>query len=337
MSLPDVIDVKLSSPSIPPRLIYFIPGNPGLIAYYIDFLNHLDKLLNQRKNGPTYHIHGKSLPGFQFQPQPAPGTDKPPYNLSEVIAKTKTSVLATAKTMQATQADANQPVEVILIGHSIGAYIALEVLNKLKREALKSNSTCNITATIALFPTIVDIALSPSGRKLSPFLTLPHFPYLLSLLAKLLTLLLPTPLLQQLVAKLTSFPPSAAATTTAFLQCPTGVRQALHMAADEMRVVREDGWGEEVWGPGDGVLAKEVAEVAEGKGARLFFYWGERDHWVSEGTRDGVIAARAGVGRGGGVAGPVMKIDRCGVPHSFCIRDSEIIAEEVAEWIGGME
>lgn len=66
-------------------------------------------------------------------------------------------------------------VKLILIGHSVGAYIAMEVLRR-HRENIEqkktsaageggSGSTMDIIGGILLFPTVIDIAKSSSGRK----------------------------------------------------------------------------------------------------------------------------------------------------------------------------
>lgn len=69
-------------------------------------------------------------------------------------------------------------VKVILIGHSVGAYIAMEILRR-HREGIKQKgasadtggagigATMDIVGGILLFPTVVDIAQSSSGRKLT--------------------------------------------------------------------------------------------------------------------------------------------------------------------------
>ena len=49
----------------------------------------------------------------------------------------------------------NPDTEFIFMGHSIGAYISVEVLKK--------RHTRNITRVITLFPTIREIGLSPNG------------------------------------------------------------------------------------------------------------------------------------------------------------------------------
>lgn len=57
----------------------------------------------------------------------------------------------------------------IIAGHSVGAFIAMEVLRILGEQRKKQGSRGGIEVIggIMLFPTIVDIAKSPSGRLLA--------------------------------------------------------------------------------------------------------------------------------------------------------------------------
>lgn len=50
--------------------------------------------------------------------------------------------------------------KVIIVAHSVGAYIALEVIRRLRDE---ENANVEVVGGVLLFPTIVDIARSPSG------------------------------------------------------------------------------------------------------------------------------------------------------------------------------
>ena len=51
--------------------------------------------------------------------------------------------------------------KIILIGHSIGAYIILHLLKNCNRAT-------DVTKSIFLFPTIERMAISPSGRYVTP-------------------------------------------------------------------------------------------------------------------------------------------------------------------------
>ena len=54
--------------------------------------------------------------------------------------------------------------KIILIGHSIGAYVILNILKKCNR-------TADVRKAILLFPTIERMAASPSGRYVTPMVT----------------------------------------------------------------------------------------------------------------------------------------------------------------------
>lgn len=97
------------------------------------------------------------------------------------------------------------------------------------------------------------------------------------------------------------------------------------MARDELRDITTDKWDSEIWG---------AAYPAETPRPKLFFYFGEQDHWVANETRDQMIAARAYSGTTGEEWKPRMEIDTGGVPHGFVIRHSNEVAEKVAGWIG---
>ena len=55
--------------------------------------------------------------------------------------------------------------KIILIGHSIGAYIILHLLKNCIR------ASTDVTKSILLFPTIERMAISPSGRYVTPMVT----------------------------------------------------------------------------------------------------------------------------------------------------------------------
>lgn len=109
-------------------------------------------------------------------------------------------------------------------------------------------------------------------------------------------------------------PDDSARTTAAFLQSPSGVYQALHLAEDELRSITADKWDDELWG---------VTEDAHASHSRpkLYFYFGEEDYWVADETRDQLIAARAMAGDMNPKTKPTMEIDQNNVPHGFCIRE----------------
>ena len=247
-------------------LIYFITGNPGLIAYYETYLTALyDILQREQKHGAIgdegknygcinkdggnddgydgvkstekrnveFQVYGRSLGGFETE-----GGDEEhvygrgvgsgrkfhgPYGLGEQIDFVKGDLLKVValmrererKTKQAqelgnkeSEDEDHQILKVILVGHSVGAYIAMTILSEWQSHSAREwKETCpgdidnnnnnkyniasninsdniqedlktsllniemlHITGTICLFPTITHIAKSKSGR----FFTVSH-------------------------------------------------------------------------------------------------------------------------------------------------------------------
>lgn len=341
-------------------ILYFITGNPGLIEYYRTFLTHLYGLLDQSSPPSTsIHVFGRSLSGFEAASTSTSELQedhRPPFSLQEQISRSQFALETLAKDVR--EKDHVQDVRVILMGHSVGSFILLEIVRRVREIAKAEADAVRIAGGVCLFPTVTHIAMSDSGRKATvcqfptpdtsptssrtddhqPLLTLPHFAPIASTLAHILTLLLPLPLLALLIRTLLSFPPSAAHTTASFIKSPHGVHQALHMARDEMREITEDTWSHDIWGiahPDPSHLPPPVP---------LRFLFARKDHWVADHTRDELIAARGraeytgdGGGEGEDAWKPVMEIDTLeGWEHGFCIRQSVPVAERVGRWVSGI-
>ena len=167
IELQDVIRISFPTEDDDPKserskrvLIYFICGNPGLIQYYRDFLYYLYGMLNHDNGKIEFEIFGESLAGFETQSTPNYLNKPPPYNLQEQIEIVEQRLNGRMTGRKATQ--------VILIGHSVGAYILMELLARRqasqKLAGRKETTESEIVGGICLFPTIVDLAKSPRGR-----------------------------------------------------------------------------------------------------------------------------------------------------------------------------
>ncbi|KAJ5317616.1 hypothetical protein N7508_002124, partial [Penicillium antarcticum] len=327
-------------PAQPPETtIFFISGNPGLIGYYHPFLSLLSTYLTpenitENENGdiqPSFQIYGCSLGGFELHDAKTP--NKPPKNQSDNVdldledqIRFLQGKLSTIMKKETSSITVGKKRKVILIGHSVGAYIAMEILRRHRENISGSDSKeekgneFDIIGGAMLFPTVVDIAASASGRKLTTLLSIiPQFAAVIGFFARLLTLLLPASILRALVRFVMNDPPAHALDATcSFLASSGGVRQALHMAADEMRTITSDKWSDDVWG---------VATAREPL-TKLFFYFGRKDHWVADQTRDEIIAVRGGEGRG-----PIMLVCEEDLPHAFCLEHSDTMARKTAAMI----
>ncbi|KAE8349145.1 hypothetical protein BDV28DRAFT_160742 [Aspergillus coremiiformis] len=317
-----------SDPSLSPTTIYMISGNPGLIGYYHSFLSILTEKLNpptaqQTPKTPPFQIYGHSLGGFELTKTPA---SKPKYyDLEEQICfvqqKLEDFLADVSGSSEQTQPPTNSLVpasrpKVILIGHSVGSYIAMEILRRHRERSMNGTTSSSvdfdIIGGVMLFPTVVDIAKSPSGQKLT-------LAVVVGVLVRILTALIPGGLLRALIRFYMGSPQdNMVDTTAAFLESDYGVQQALHMAADEMRTITSDRWSDDVWG----------MSAVKDPVTRLFFYFGRNDHWVAERTRDEVIELR---GRTDG--GPKMIVCEEGLPHAFVLKNSEAVAKKVADMV----
>ncbi|KAJ5089143.1 hypothetical protein N7532_007827 [Penicillium argentinense] len=327
--------------------VFFISGNPGLIGYYHPFLSLLAQHLAGPKQGSTqkastsFQIYGCSLGGFEVADNgdergssasngsrakdTADGKNRF-YDLEEQICFVQ-DTLNQVMSKTASSAPLGKKQKVILIGHSVGTYMAMEILRRHREATTQSTSSpdFDITGAVMLFPTVMDIQASPSGQKLTTLLSMiPQLALVVSIFARVLTLILPDAILKSVIRLVMKNPPPHALDTTfTFLKSPGGVRQALHMAADEMRTITTDKWSDDVWG---------VASTRDPV-AKLFFYFGRNDHWVAEKTRDDIIALK---GRQDGL-GPKMLVCEEGLPHAFCLKHNEIMATKVAGMIREIE
>lgn len=245
-----------STPSPSRVTIFMISGNPGLIGYYHTFLSLLaDKLgprgaqskSQSRSHACDFQIYGHSLGGFELDDPENLDAGKRLFDLEDQICYVQGKLagfLAGAETKQ----------KVILVGHSVGAYIAMEILRRHRERsdarAGVDKADFDIVGGIMLFPTVVDIAKSPSGQKLTVSLFpglrcsgcstdsrqrllyfIPQLALVVGFLARVLAMLLPGALLRGVIKNVMGSPPdSVVETTAAFIRSKRGVTQALFVS-----------------------------------------------------------------------------------------------------------
>lgn len=194
-----------------PIYIFFITGNPGLIAYYEPFLSSLSSLLSSSPSSSStssspslpysFVLLGTSIPGFETSSVKhdltgsnggsLPPCHPPPYGLLQQIEFAETRLRAFVRDHHHSRSprlhhglnsddddidDANQfrswigtpggrkRPKVILMGHSVGAYILLEIIRRVKMPG-NANHGLDIVGGVLLFPTVTHIIKSPSGRR----------------------------------------------------------------------------------------------------------------------------------------------------------------------------
>ncbi|KFA76533.1 hypothetical protein S40288_01563 [Stachybotrys chartarum IBT 40288] len=299
-------------------LMYFICGNPGVISFYEHFFDCLRGLLDSVESssatGTAYHLYGRSLLGFEDDEHPPFTAENQPWDVEGQVQGVYEHV-ASLRTDKGERYDA-----VVLMGHSVGTFIAVEVFHRHLRDPGRAPGL-RLERGFLLFPTVTHIAKSPSGRMVTLLQRLPFFTLYAQQIAALLLSLLSSSFLAWYFTRIGGFTPATARTCARWLKSRDGVRQSIHMGLDEMRVIGEEKWEEELW------------EATEEGGARFYMFYGREDHWVAGEMRDAFIGRR----RVGG--GTRIVVDEGDIGHAFSVKedDSWAVARRVASWVDEME
>jgi predicted alpha/beta hydrolase family esterase len=156
----------------------------------------------------------------------------------------------------------SKKIDIILIGHSIGCYIILKMLSKIKER----NLNINVKKSILIFPTIERMKISPQGKRVTPLLN-----YLLKFLLFVVFLvsMIPRKILEKLV-KLTFnlrknssiVDENVVKASLHMVSSYSCVKSLLLMAKHEMNAVE-----------------KLNFEEIKNHHKDLILYYGTKDHW----------------------------------------------------------
>jgi pimeloyl-ACP methyl ester carboxylesterase len=284
-------------------LVFFIPGNPGLIGFYHPFLSalrdHIDA--NTSFNAVKFHIYGQNLAGFTDSDHEPFTSKRKPYDLEFQIEYTL-NALSNLRT------ESGQPYDhVLIMGHSVGAYIALEICHRVLRDPSRAPEL-KLTSGILLFPTIDHLAQSSNGWKLNMLRQTPLLGDNTYRIVQGFLRLWPYDTLYWFVAKILGIPPHHAEVATRWLKSRDGFWQCLHLGMDEVRVITEDIWDDELW-----EIAKD-AKSHETITPKFYLFFGKQDHWVANHYRDQFIKKRSKQEER-----TRLVVDEGNIPHAFCI------------------
>lgn len=229
---------QLGNPLISKKSIVIIPGNPGLGGFYIPFAHELYNLFNENISILIISQAGHSPPLNHC------------YTLNEQIQH---KLKAIEKLLPN-----NENHRLILIGHSIGAYMVLNMLEKLENR---------LDRAFFLFPTIERMKESPSGQRFVRSYSI--LLYILPFLCWFIQFFFPIDWLKR---KILSYyfrnspneDRSILIDTVLYdLLNPTTIKNLLQMANEEMSVVDKRN---------DFLIKKYLNKIT--------FYYGTNDHWV---------------------------------------------------------
>ncbi|XP_068608126.1 lipid droplet-associated hydrolase, partial [Brachionichthys hirsutus] len=189
----------------------------------------------------------------------------------------------------------------ILVGHSIGCYIILELMKR--RPELK------VVKAVLLFPTIERMAQTPQGQALTPLLCrLRYVAYLPLFLLSLLPEGLKAGLIRLLLGGVRSLD-RAVVQPAVDLLSGDAAANAMYLGGQEMREV----------------LERDNATIQRNLG-KLIFYYGSTDHWCPTQYYHDIKQAFPG--------GDFRLCER-GFRHAFILDAGRDVGRMVAEWIGG--
>eukprot|EP01135_Chromosphaera_perkinsii_P010503 Nk52_evm13s2152 gene=Nk52_evmTU13s2152 len=289
-------------------LVCVIPGNPGVLDYYIPFMDTLYEQTNHSVDIVAVGHAGHSPIVHDIRA----------YDLQQQIQHKYDNIVEELNSLTATtNAPQAEDYELVLVGHSVGAHICMELLRYFPEDRVRR--VCH------LFPTVQEIGNSPSGIKLTPV-----FNYLKPVVAVLGGGVGCTPewLLKRILSlhfggwggsKNNSSVKSGSdnenvdenkdhpVSSTMGIFHYRVIYNALFMAADEMKKIK--------------YLDEDHVEKHQRK---MVFYFGENDHWVPEHV-PGEIEKKF----------PEAKIMRCeeGHKHAFVLDSGPEMGTKVANWI----
>lgn len=291
-------------------LIYFVCGNPGLIGFYVDFLDALRNLLDTSQSATAYDIYGRNLAGFCDHEHEPFTPDNPPCDVDGQVDVIYQDV-ASRRVSTEDGSGSDKPYDfVVLMGHSIGAYIAVEIFHRHMQDPGRAPHL-RLRHGFLLFPTIASLALSQSGARINYMRSLPTMETHFVTYAKALLGLFPQGTLRWIIQNAMGFSPRAADVTAEWLKSRDGVLQALHMGKSELDTIFEDKWDDELW--------EVSASAAELPPPRFFMFYGREDHWVANHVRDEFIERRRRAGEKGGRTS--ITVDEGNIQHAFCTKE----------------
>ncbi|KAJ2054054.1 Thioredoxin domain-containing protein 5, partial [Coemansia sp. S155-1] len=227
-------------------VMLLVPGNPGLIDFYIDFCTALHSLFSDSLDiiGVSHlgHTRFSDNRGLAVKRSSVP-------SLADQVA----NMVAVFDQIDADYRSAAQRPKMLLCGHSVGCYFS---------EKIVECRSDRVDRVFSLFPAVEDIAGTPRGRQLWPMFY-PGVRQLAAGLVDMLVWLLPSAAILGLAGMSRSLSEDSARTVAEKMLHGPCINSILKMAADEMDEI--------------GDLNEELYRCL---GHKFVMYYGSNDGWV---------------------------------------------------------
>ncbi|XP_023262505.1 lipid droplet-associated hydrolase isoform X1 [Seriola lalandi dorsalis] len=280
-------------------LFLIIPGNPGVVGFYKTFMQTLHSMF-----GYHHPVWAVSHAGHCVPPDSmdmVQGTN----DSQDASSAAEADVFGLNGQIEHKLAFLRKHVpketNLILVGHSIGCYIILEMI--------KRDPELKILKAVMLFPTIERMAQTPQGKVMTPVLC--HMRYVAYLPLFLLSLLpdrFKSSLIKLVFGGIHSLDLTVVQPTVGLL---TGdcAANAMYMGGQEMKNVLER----------DNITIKNNLE-------KLIFYYGATDHWCPV---QYYLDIKQDFPHGD------IRLCENGFRHAFVLDAGGEVAKMVVEWIHG--
>lgn len=142
-------------------LLLVVPGSPGMGHFYIPFATKLFELGEGRYDVAVVSHAGHS-PGYTRPLDPLPndtGNSRDWYGLEDQVSHK----------LEYIRKHASKKDSLFLVGHSIGSWMILQMLQELEPGRVKKIAL--------LFPTIEKMEITPNGQRLAPLFTSLRVPF----------------------------------------------------------------------------------------------------------------------------------------------------------------
>ncbi|KAG7466031.1 hypothetical protein MATL_G00160510 [Megalops atlanticus] len=275
----------------PPRVLFLvIPGNPGVVGFYKTFMQAIHEAFDGR-----FPVWAVSHAGHCAPPDRMGMTADAFMDVEDVFGLNGQVEHKLAFLREHVPRDTR----LVLIGHSIGCYIILELM--------KRQPELQVVKSVLLFPTIERMAESPQGKVMTPVLCrLRYAAYLPILLLSLLPRCLKAALVRLALRGLRSLDPSIIPATVSLINVDCAAN-AMYMGSQEMVQV----------------LDRDNSTIHQNLD-KLIFYYGACDHWcpvqyyhdIKKDFPDGNI-----------------QLCKRGIRHAFVLDAGEKMASMIIDWV----
>lgn len=260
-------------------LLVFLPGNPGLIDYYVTYLNLISKQL------PQYDVLAVSHAGYQTSGDyvsDGAGSNQDFYNLEYQIQH-KVEILK--------REILNGRKRFSFLCHSVGGYVTQRVI----RQLLEDESVADLVEfdfVGLICPTVVDIAKSDSGVLFTKLFSYLPLVQLALLFVGFLQLILSDAMAKRIIRKFIIAKPvltdeklleswnNAVEATFKIYKSKRIARQALQLAQEELQVIHRD----------DEMNDWFFQKFPVHSHARMWCFFASTDYWVHDHTRDYILS-----------------------------------------------